>query len=200
MILNDLYQNQSMRYKWFYPFYFQRRRDDTNLSRMNYINDIHIIACFARRPKTDSVSSNKTIITFRNSIFEQTYFLNKFDIPVIAGTPLGTRIDTIGFGSKCQWFNVKPYNNNESIEYAFVNEKLQSSCQNNSIILLDKNQIYNILTSAPKHSWIDTLELLNKWNSTFTNHYFMHHTRNLFYSTGGIKPIFIAYQLNDNLL
>lgn len=95
MILNDLYNRVQPSCQLFYPFYYQRRRDDTRLSLLNNPGDLQIVACFARRPKTDSVLSTETTVFFRHSIFEQTDFLEKFNIPVIAGTPLGTGIESM---------------------------------------------------------------------------------------------------------
>jgi hypothetical protein len=195
MILNDLYNKIQSRCRLFYPFYYHKRRDDTHISLMNDPGDIQIVACFARRPKTDSVLSSKTIISFRRSIFDQVDFLEKFDIPVIAGTPLGTGIENIGFGSKCQWFQVHSGIEDDYIEYRFRHHIIEPDCLVKGIRLLDDTQIHRLLLSTPKYNWSKIIELIQTWSEAYSTHYFMYHNRNLFNTISGIKPVFIVYDL-----
>lgn len=153
MILNDLYNKVQSNCRLFYPFYYHKRRDDTRISLMNDPGDLQIVACFARRPKTDLVLSNKTTISFRQSIFEQVNFLEKFNISVIAGSPLGTGIKSIGFGSKCQWFQIHAGIIDYYVEYRFRDDVIEPGSQVKGIRLLEDQQIFELLLSAPRYTW-----------------------------------------------
>ena len=185
MILNDLYNKVKSSCRLFYPFYYHKRRDDTHISLMNDLSDLHVVACFARRPKTDSVLSSKTTISFRQSIFDQTNILKEFYIPVIAGTPLGTGIESIGFGSKCQWFQIHAGITDDYVEYRFHDGVIEPGCQVKYISLLDVTQIHQILLSTENYNW----------HQAYSRHYYMFNNRNLFNSISGLKPVFIVSQL-----
>lgn len=87
MICNNLYNKLEKECSFFYPFYYQSKRDDTEISLLNNIENLHLIACFARRPKVNRYMSNNTYITFRKTMFEQTNILNNYNIQVVSGTP-----------------------------------------------------------------------------------------------------------------
>ena len=196
MILNNLYNKVQSSCQLFYPFFYHKRRDDTLISLMNDPGDIQLVACFARRPKTDSVLSDKTIISFRRSIFDQVDFLeNNFNISVIAGTPLGTGIQSIGFGGKCQWFQIHAGITDYYVEYRFRRNKVKPACLINNIRLLNDKQIHQLLLSSRKYNWPEIIELIQNWYEEYHKYYFMSHNCNLFNSISGLKPIFIAYQI-----
>ncbi|MHB8065525.1 MAG: hypothetical protein ACYDG2_23405 [Ruminiclostridium sp.] len=197
MILNDLYCKIKSNCNIFYPFIYQKRRDDTILSLMNNVDNLQVVACFARRPKTDSVLSPKTIITFRHSMFEQAYFLKKYNIPVLAASPIGTGIKYIGFGSKCQWFQIDTGIMSYYEEYKLYNGQIISNDLADGINLVEKNEIDKILLSVPKQSWTEIIEKIQDWDVAYSNYYFTYHSRNLFNSVSGLKPIFIMYQFNN---
>lgn len=92
IILHDLYMRMHNRDPFFYPFFYQRKRDDTYLSNANEIDELHLITCFARRPKTDTPNSPCATITFRPALFEHVEYFSKQGIPTIVGAPLGTSI------------------------------------------------------------------------------------------------------------
>lgn len=100
-ILHDLYMRVNNRYQFFYPFFYQRNRDDTYLSNANEIDKLHLLTCFARRPKTYAPDAPSAIITFRSLHFEHTEYFSKIGIPTIVGAPLGTSVKQMSFGSKC---------------------------------------------------------------------------------------------------
>lgn len=195
MILNDLYSNVKSKYKIFYPLFFQKRRDNTNLSLLNNVPNLQVIACFARRPKTDSVLSNKTIITFRRSIFEHADFLNKLDIPVLAASPIGTTVDSIGFGSKCKWFRIDAGIDSEYEEYRFYDGEILHDCHTNGINLIQYDQLDKILLSAPEQNWIEIIRKIEGWDREYSNYYFLNHGRSIFNYVSGLKPVFIVYQI-----
>jgi hypothetical protein len=195
MILNDLYNKVQSKCRVFYPFYYQKKRDDTQLSLLNDPGELQVVACFARRPKTDSVLSRRTIITFRHSMFEQVNYLKKYGIPVIAASPIGTGIENIGFGSKCKWFQIDADIIANCIEYRFFDDFIEPDCVMEGIRLLDDMKINELLHSAPKKSWSEIIELIKVWNEAYTNHYFSFHSRNLFNTYSGYKPVFIVYDI-----
>ncbi len=192
MVLYDLYNRIKQECKFFYPFYYHRRRDDTNLSRLNKLENLKVVACFARRPKTDFVLSSNLIITFRNSIFDQVNLFNKFDIPVLAASPMGTGIEEIGFGSKCQWFKINPGIEKDYVEYEFREGQIKKDKLIDGIRMFENDDIHTLLKSVPNQSWIGILEKIEQWDITYSNYYFTYHKKNLFNSVSGLKPIFIA--------
>lgn len=195
MILFDLFSKMEGKLKLFYPCYFNKNRDDTQLSLMSNVDDLRVIACFARRSKTDHINSKKTVISFRNSIFEQIEILKELQIPVIAGTPLGTWIEKIGFGSECQWFEIHSGVAEHYIEYEFNDYIIDENCLVAGIDLLNDNLINKLFLSAPKRTWKEIIELIRKWYELFKNYYYRDHYENLFNSYSGLKPIFIIYKI-----
>lgn len=195
MILNNLYNKIKLYCQLFYPFFYHKRRDDTNISLMNDPGELQFVACFARRPKTDSVLSSETTISFRHSIFEQTEFFEKLDIPVIAGSPLGTGIERIGFGAECQWFQIRAGIKDYYLEYRFCQNIVDPDCLVNGINLLDDTQIHKLLLSAPQYRWSKIIELIQNWNEIYATYYYTYHNRNLFNSISGHKPVFIVYKM-----
>lgn len=191
-ILYDLYERIKDKSSYFYPFFFHKRRDDTSLSMSNNITDLHLIACFARRPKTDFHLSDYSYISFRRSIFEQVDVFQKYKIPVIAASPLGTGIEKIGFGSKCQWFELKPGIDKEYVEYEFVNNNTNQYTLISGINLLDSESLDSILKSAPLYHWNHIVQLIQNWYYE----YVANHALNMFNSVSGQRPIFIVYKLS----
>lgn len=143
MILNNLYETIKSKCSLFYPFYFYKNRDDTRISLLNDIHNLHLIACFARRPKTDYPLSKYTNISFRRSMFEQVNFFRKYEIPVLAAAPLGTGIEEIGFGAKCQWFKLSSGIDFDYIEYEFDNYIIDTHSQIEGVNLLDNDSLYS---------------------------------------------------------
>ncbi len=170
MILYDLYNKIKKEFSFFYPFYYHSKRDDTYLSKLNDINDLHLVACFARRPKTNIPFSNRVFISFRRSMFEQANFLRKSDIPVIVGTPLGTAIDNIGFGSACQWFSINAEIDDGYIVYDFINNKIDSKCIIDGIDLIKDDDIGKVLLSAKTYEWTEIIDVVQSWNNVY-KHY-----------------------------
>lgn len=180
MILNDLYNKISNRCSFFYPFFFHKKRDDTSISFLNRVINLHLIACFARRPKTDYPLSDYSVISFRSSLFEQVNFLKKYEIPVIAGTPMGTGIEKIGFGSKCQWFELNAGVDEYYVEYKFINFIIDPKSVISGINLLDDRDLNNLLLSTPIYNWAEMLQLLQNWYDDYYN--YRSHSLNMFYS------------------
>jgi len=194
MILNDLYGKMKDKCKYFYPFFFHKNRDDTILSLHNDVADLHFIVCFSRRPKTNAPFSEHTYISFRQSLFDHASFFHQHGIPVIVGSPLGTSIENIGFGSECQWFQIQPGVNEQYIVYRFMQYDIDTKTVIKGIELLDDDNLNKLLLSAPILDWNEIVQLLRSWYE----HYQINHPRGLFYSIPGQKPIFIVYRY-DNL-
>ncbi len=194
VVLNDLYNRIRPSFKLFYPFFYQRNRDDTILSLSNKVDNLQLVACFARRPKTDAVLSPRTIITFRRSIFEQVDYFAKYNIPVLASSPIGTGLESIGFGSECKWFNINTGIKTDYEEFYFLKGQVNNKSVK-GINILENDELNNILLSAPKHNWVDIIDKIQNWNTEYTNFYFSYHLRNLFHYASGLKPVFIVYQL-----
>lgn len=191
MILNDLYGMIGKYCTFFYPFYFHRKRDDTLISMEHDIKDLHLLICFARRPKTPMIDSGISIITFRESVFEHTNYFGKKSIPAIAGAPIGTSVEEIGFGSKCKWFNVKPNSGLDYVEYCFLDGEIDKGSTNKAVIPLEPRNLINIMKSAPEFTWIEIIEILRGWY----NDYEQSRNLGLFYTIPGQKPIFIVYKM-----
>ena len=156
--------------------------------------NLHIIACFVRRPKTDYLLSSHTYVTFRRPIFEQVEILKKYNIPVTASTPLGSGIENIGFGSKCQWFKLHNDINRDIIEYEFVKYKINNQTLVNNIELLDDINLQFLLTSAPVYCWTEIIHLLQNWYQDYFVEYQRVHSINLFNSIPVQRPVFFVYK------
>jgi hypothetical protein len=192
MILNDLYYKLKNKCSFFYPFYYHSKRDDTALSLLNDITDLHLIACFARRPKTYSPMSDDTYITFRQSMFEQTNILHKYSIPVISGTPIGTSIDKIGFGSTCIWFSIQPDIKDDYVICEFFKGIIEDDSLIKGINIIDDKKLYDTFESTLCYSWKEIIDLLRTWQIEFKDHFYM--CRGLFNTIPVQKPVFIAYK------
>lgn len=191
MILNDLYRKISGECGFFYPFYFQRNRDDTNLSMKNNIDDLQLIVCFSRRPKTNYPKSNLTVVTFRDSLFKHTDYFADRGVPTIVGSPIGTNIENIGFGSKCQWFQLQAGISESYVEYFFYDYCIDTETVIKDIPLLDDISLINLLRSAPTLNWREIIHLQQEWYE----YNMMNRSLALYYTIPGQKPIFIAYKL-----
>lgn len=192
IILHDLYEKIRDQSFFFYPFFYQRNRDDTNLSMENEVEGLHFIICFARRPKTDIPSSRYSVVTFRESIFDHVKYFSDLGIPSVVGAPIGTCIKEIGFGSKCLWFQLSPRKETDYITYEFFDGKISSS-QLDEISILDNDRLKEVLKTTNQYKWNEILSIVRKWYFYFTA------TRptGLFYSIPGQKPVFIAYKIDN---
>lgn len=189
IILHDLYMKTNNRYPFFYPFFYQRNRDDTYLSSANEIDELHLITCFARRPKTDIPNSPRAVITFRPALFEHTEYFSKIGIPTIVGAPLGTSIKQMSFGSKCCWFQLYPSQDNSYTTCEFIDGQPLLPFDN-SISILSNEDIQSLFDQAPQMSWREVLSVVQEWNATYK----MTHPTALFNSMPGQKPVFIVYK------
>ena len=188
-ILHDLYERVSDQYSLFYPFYYQKNRDDTHLSEKNQIEELHLLICFARRPKTKTPNSPYSMITFRPNLFNHTNYFSTLDIPTIVGAPIGTSVDKIGFGSRCYWFQLYKTQDNSYTICEFMNGKLYT-LKSNFVCLLSDNKLRELLHQTPKHSWLEILSIVRKWNSVFK----MTYPTGFFNIFPGQKPIFVVYK------
>ena len=191
MILNDLYGKISGECVFFYPFYFHRNRDDTKLSMQNDIADLQLTICFSRRPKTDHPKSNLITVTFRDSLFKHADYFADRGFPTIAGSPIGSSIENIGFGSKCQWFQLQAGINESYVEYNFYDYSIDLETVIKDISLLDDISLVNLLRSAPTLSWLEIVHLQREWYEFNM----MNRALALYYTIPGQRPIFIAYKL-----
>ena len=194
MVLNDLYTKVQDHCSFYYPFYFHKNRDDTQLSNNHKIYNLQLIVCFARRPKTDEVNSNCSAITFRESIFEHTNYFKAKGISSIIGAPLGTSIDQIGFGAYCQWFKINKYTERNFLEYIFWDSKVSNRTLTDDVILIDKDDIISLMQSAPTFSWLEIMELLRTWYCENVR------STGLYYGIPGQKPVFITYRIKNNYI
>lgn len=192
IILHDLYEKIREQSSIFYPFFYQKYRDNTKISMKNKIEGMHFIVCFARRPKTDIPHSNYCAITFRSLIFEHVSYFSKLGISSIVGAPIGTSIEDIGFGSKCHWFQLHPRKEENYVTYEFIDGNFCSN-QTDDIVCLDDRSLRNILKKAHKYNWHEILAIVDEWNFYFKT------TRRtgIFNTIPGQKPVFIAYKIED---
>lgn len=195
-LLYTLYNECRNKFEYFYPFYFQKKRDDTLLSLENTIHDIQIIALFARRPKTKYVNSDYIEISFRKTLFEQIHILNSLNIPVIAGSPLASNIENVGFGAKMQWFELISGEIRDIVNYRFDCCNLKEDDLIKEIKPINISDINCILEKAPKNDWKGLITLVKEWYDTYFTHYHTYHRLNLFKSVSSQKPIFVSYKLN----
>lgn len=139
VVLNNLYNKVSDKCSFFYPFIFQSKRDDTLLSLQNETDNLHLIICFARRPKTDYIDDDKVIITFRETLFRRANYFKRRGISSIIGAPIGTCIDEIGFGAHCQWFYPEPnYNNDFSQVFVYKEDRVDLVNANSGVNVINK--------------------------------------------------------------
>jgi hypothetical protein len=193
IILHDLYEKIRDQSSFFYPFFYQRNRDDTNLSAENEVEGLHLIICFARRPKTSVPYSSYSVVTFRQSIFEHVNYFSALGIPSIVGAPIGTGIEEIGFGSKCIWFQLRPREEADYITYEFFDGKISSN-QIDDISILDNCRLKEVLKTTHQYKWNEILTLVREW------YFYFKATRptGLFYTIPGQKPVFIAYKIDNS--
>jgi hypothetical protein len=189
IILHDLYEKIKDQYTLFYPFFYQKNRDDTHLSTQNQIEELHLLTCFARRPKTNVPDSPYSEITFRSSLFKNTNYFSSLGIPTIVGAPIGTSIDKIGFGSRCCWFQLYPTQDDSYTACEFMNGELYPP-KNDFISILSNNDLRKLLSHSPKYSWYEILSIVHEWNLMFKEMYPMV----LFNTLPGQKPVFIVYK------
>lgn len=138
--------------------------------------------------------SSYTYVTFRQSLFEQTNFLNKYGIPVISGTPIGTSIEKIGFGSKCIWFSIYPGNQEEYVVYKFYDGNIEADCTIKDISLVNDDGLYDILSLTPLLKWTEVISLLKAWQMEYKDYFYSNHGRILFNSIPVQRPFFIVYK------
>ncbi|MDQ2086983.1 hypothetical protein RBH29_11145 [Herbivorax sp. ANBcel31] len=198
LLIHELYKTFKDKFEFYYPFFFQRKRDDTLLSSLNYLSDIKLVALFARRPKTDSPNSNFIEVTFRQSLFEQAYELGKNNVSAICGSPLATRIKDIGFGAQIQWFIIKNNTHQTLVTYEFIDGEIETRTLVDEVQLIDDSHLLNILNKSPKLSWNKVLEKITKWNEDYIK-FNLGNTYSRFFATFNNiqKPVFIAYRLKS---
>lgn len=189
MVLHNLYTIIKEKYPLFYPFYYQKNRDDTQLSFENIIDELHLITLLARRSKTFSPNSTYSAITFRPSLFEHTNYFSTFGITTIVGAPTGTSVDKICFGSKCCWFQLFPSYDENYFTYELIEGKPHTVPPPN-ISVLDYNSLLEILCQSPKFSWREVLSIVRGWNDMYKKT----HLRTLFNYFPRQKPVFIVYK------
>lgn len=188
-ILHDLYERIKNQYSFFYPFYYQKNRDDTHLSERNQIEELNLLICFARRPKTKNPNSSYSVITFRPTLFDHTNYFSALGVPTIIGAPIGTSIDKIGFGSKCYWFQLYPMKDNSYTHYEFMNgEPIKP--ESRFIRLLNENSLGELFHQTPKNNWLGILSIVREWYKKFK----MMYPTSIFNAFPGQKPIFIVYK------
>lgn len=192
IILHDLYEKIKDRSSFFYPFFYQKNRDDTILSAKNEIEGLHLIICFARRPKTDIPNSSYSVVTFRQSIFEHVNYFADLGIPSIVGAPIGTSVENIGFGSKCTWFQLHSRKEEDYVTYEFFDSEL-SSKPIDEISILNDCSLKDLLKSTTQYRWGEILSIVREWYSYFK----ANRPSGLFYTIPGQKPVFIAYRINQ---
>lgn len=189
IILHDLYARICDQYHFFYPFFYQKNRDDTCLSYANEIDGLHLAVCFARRPKAIAPDDPIATITFRPLLFEHTEYFAKIGIPSIIGAPLGTSIEKTCFGSKCCWFQLHPLQDNNYTTCEIVDDTLCLP-RDNSLSILSKEDLLSLLSKAPQMCWREVLTIVQNWNTMYK----MTHQPTLFYTIPGQKPVFIVYK------
>ncbi len=189
IVLHDLYERIKSHSSFFYPFFYQRNRDDTKLSLENKLEGLHLIICFARRTKTYSSDAAYSAITFRSSLFEQTNYFSALGVATIVGAPTGTSIAQIGFGCTCRWFQLYPSHDENYITWEFV-DGIPYAPPGNHISILSDSGLLELLDQAPKFSWIEVLSIIREWNHMYK----MTHPTALFNSIPGQKPVFIVYK------
>ncbi|MBC2005484.1 hypothetical protein HCA78_17050 [Listeria booriae] len=188
VVLNDLYRKIKNEYSVFYPFSFQKNRDDTMISFNNNVQDLHFIALFSRRPKTNNIGSSQSVVSFRSTHLLQASFFKEHGIPVIAAAPIGTSIETISFGAKCQWFKVTTNVFEEMSNLYF----LGGTCitESDNIECINEDELLLFLRNTKLYSWTEVVGKIRNWYDD----YLPQHSNNFFNVFRGQKPIFIVYK------
>ena len=193
VIINDLYDKIKNECSFFYPFLYQSKRDDTMLSLQNNIDSLGLIVCFARRSKVCSIYDDVVEITFRETLFKHSnYFYNK-GVNSIIGAPIGSRIEEIGFGSKCKWFYPEK---NVDCDYSFcqINKNNLELLKNSrNVNELEVNEIINIMKCTKNWKWSELVKLLKDWHTEEKYNSF-NFSRFGFWIRGQ-RPIFVVYRL-----
>lgn len=195
VVLHDLYNKVKDKCSFFYPFVYQSKRDDTLLSLNNEINDLHLIICFARRPKTYHIGGNMVEITFRETLFDRSDYFKTKGVESIIGAPIGTSIEEIGFGAQCQWFYPN-HNIMDGYSHCFIDKNGIDFIENTpGINILTYEMINDIFDKAPELQWREIVKLLQEWY--LAEKYKINNNR-FFMSISGQRPIFIAYKLKKS--
>ncbi|WP_091832411.1 hypothetical protein [Propionispira arboris] len=189
MIINNLYEKTKKEYTLFYPFYYKKNRDDTNISHENKLDEAHFMICFARRPKTDAIYSLNSEITFRSSLFEHIKYFAQKGIDTIIGAPIGTSIESIGLGSTCCWFQLFPEQETEYLSCEFRRGKPYVE-DDHLIKVLTEQNLKILMHDAPMHNWNEILGIIQDWNINYK----MLHSGMFFNNMAGQKPIFLVYK------
>lgn len=192
VVLFDLYNRVKDKCSFFYPFIYQSKRDDTLLSLENDINNLHLIICFARRPKAYKLGGNMLEITFRESLFMRSDYFKSKNIESIIGAPIGTRIEEIGFGAHCQWFYPTVNFRDKYSECHISKDRLNYIDVEPGINILSDEVINQLFNNALILQWKDIINIVQEWylveKNRVSNRFWM--------SITGQRPIFIAYKLN----
>lgn len=191
VVLFDLYSKLKNKCTFFYPFLYQSKRDDTLLSLQNQVNDLRLVVCFVRRPKANYEDDDEIEITFRETLFDKSNFFYKEGVSSIIGVPIGSRIEEIGFGAKCQWFY--PEKNAISHSTCIINKNSMEFLKlDKTVNALSEHEIIDLIKCATIWKWNEIILLLQTWYAKEKYNSF-----NRFgFWVRGQRPIFIAYKLD----
>lgn len=191
VVINDLYYKVKDNCSLFYPIIYQSKRDDTMISSQINIDNLGLFICFARRPKVNNIYDDIIEITFRETLFKHANYFYNEGVESIIGTPIGSRIEEVGFGAKCKWFY--PKENSDCIFSHCLVDKSNLNCikASNNVSELKEYEIIDIMRRAKKRNWYEILKLLKNWYWKERQEAYTH----LGFWVRGQRPIFMVYKL-----
>lgn len=191
LISFDLYKDVAELVDYYYPMFYQKGRDNTQLSKKFDFDGLGIIAVFSRRPKTIDSNSNYVCFSIQRNSFEQELILRELNIPVLYATPLETNISKVCYGCEIKWFKtIEEIDGNIEIDF-YQKEQINYK---NKIVNLDKITIVEMLSNIEnKLTWQELINKLEEYDHLKKKRIF--HDRHSFFMPNIQKPIFIVYRL-----
>lgn len=145
------------------PIYPWKQYEGNNLGKSSFdLRPIKVLAFFPRRPKVNHPFSNDIELKINNVLGITSTELDKHKIPCIAGAPLISNLDGLEENAPIVLFNIK---GQEFRDTYYVIDKNNSKVINkegdDSIHLINKNSLLDIVDAAPNIIWEKALEIID---------------------------------------
>jgi len=110
------------------PLYFWATREGGIMARASLRPfQYKVIALYARRPKIDLVGAEENLIRINDLLFERAKTFGARGIPVIAGIPLLSDLNSLRLNSKCLWIHLADTGYQQDIKIDIHNPLIENN-------------------------------------------------------------------------